>query len=322
MLRYEITDNAVKKVGGLTDDRFDYLFVSFSLDSPLATLKNRVVFKGSGKVVVDNGYQSGDTDNRFCLFAVKNGRIEKDDPRWISLMDNDKITVDRFLSDQDLTMFMYCGYNHDFLDKLLHYREESRQKDSEYLLHDHVSPGAYRTKSDLIKEILNSVHSAYLISATLPESEKDKNTYEYVLNWMNGHRINAFPEFISEWLSKSHVKLTDLINDQNKDKYDRFVAVGKQMLAQQRELIKYLNVKKFLLLVANQVGTIDSPFRNYTLSRLFAEYPYFDPNLTEYLISQADLIYSTPVTESAISELIDECNVLIRNQEKKLGDKS
>lgn len=118
MLEFKFkSESGIKQVKNINDKRFDALFVSFSLDSPDALLENKVNFKKSGYVVVDNGYQSGNYENRFWLFKIINGKLVNERAHYISLNLENKLKINRFLF-KYLKKLKYSGYNDDDLNQI------------------------------------------------------------------------------------------------------------------------------------------------------------------------------------------------------------
>lgn len=92
------------------------ILISFSLDSPDVVLENDVKLSGDGYIIIDNGYQAGNYDNRFRRFKIRNGKVIG---RGVSVdvSDNIRCAIDKILYPY-LNKLKYSGYNDDDLAKI------------------------------------------------------------------------------------------------------------------------------------------------------------------------------------------------------------
>jgi len=106
----------------IDDNRFDNVYISFSFDAPYYALENNVQFTpdSNGKVLIDSGYRNGNKDNRFAAFIVKNGEVDRNSQKTITLYKNDKIRdASNIVLSKYTTALEYSGFNETQVKLLL-----------------------------------------------------------------------------------------------------------------------------------------------------------------------------------------------------------
>lgn len=86
------------------------------MDSPDIVLKNDAKLSRDGYIIIDNGYQAGNYDNRFRRFKIRNGKVIGRG-EFVDAPDNIKRDIDKILYPY-LNKLKYSGYNHDDLARI------------------------------------------------------------------------------------------------------------------------------------------------------------------------------------------------------------
>ena len=113
MLKEIRIDNHFEKVT-INDFRFDIVYLSFSTLSPYYALINNVKFSNdsNGKVLIDNGFNMGTRDNRFCSMLVKDGLVDRNSVELVQLSKDDvvRISANKLFANY-LGALEYSGFN-------------------------------------------------------------------------------------------------------------------------------------------------------------------------------------------------------------------
>ena len=86
------------------------------MDSPDDVLENDFKLSGNGYIIIDNGYQAGNYDNRFRRFKIRNGKVIGHGVS-VDVPDNIKHDIDKILHPY-LNKLKYSGYNYDDLARI------------------------------------------------------------------------------------------------------------------------------------------------------------------------------------------------------------
>jgi len=94
-IKHEKTNNELEKVN-IIDNRFNDVYISFSVDAPYYALKNNIEFTSdsNGYVLIDTGYRIGNNDKRFISFHINDGIVNRKEFKVEELSKNDEIRVE------------------------------------------------------------------------------------------------------------------------------------------------------------------------------------------------------------------------------------